>query len=32
LAARAQQPVKIYRVGLLTNGAVIGATWRLWVR
>jgi putative ABC transport system substrate-binding protein len=26
LAARAQQPVKIYRVGLLTNGAVLGAT------
>jgi putative tryptophan/tyrosine transport system substrate-binding protein len=26
LTARAQQPSKIYRVGLLTNGAVMGAT------
>ena len=26
LAARAQQPTKIYRVGLLTNGAVMGST------
>jgi len=26
LTARAQQPAKIYRIGLLTNGIVIGAT------
>jgi putative tryptophan/tyrosine transport system substrate-binding protein len=26
LAARAQQPAKIYRVGLLTNGSVMGST------